>query len=51
MRGKQKAFFEYLIQDWISSAIVEKYLLKALTKVIGFVKETLLSMTALHVLF
>ena len=56
MRGKQKAFFEYLIQDWISSAIVEKYLLTIVTKysltiVIGFVKETLLSMMALHVLF
>ena len=24
-------FFEYQIEDWISSAIVEKYLLKALS--------------------
>ena len=31
-------FFEYQIEDWISSAIVEKYLLKALAIVIWSVK-------------
>ena len=40
----QKAFFEYPIEDWISSIIVEKYLLKALATVIGSVNVPLLSM-------
>ena len=34
----KELFLEYLIEDWISSAIVEKYLLKALAIVIGSVK-------------
>ena len=38
MRENQQTVFEYLIEDWISSAIVEKYLLKALAIVIWPVK-------------
>ena len=45
--GSQKTAFLYLIDDWKSSAIVKKHLLKALSIVIMSVKSALLLMTAL----
>ena len=43
-RKSKNCFFEYLIEDWISSAMVEKYLLKALTIAVGSITVALLSM-------
>ena len=44
---KSKSEFEYRTGDWISIAIVEKYLLNGLAIVIGSVKVALLSVVAL----
>ena len=53
-RKSKNCFFGYLIEDFvrylISSAIVEKYLLKALAIVIGSLKVALLSMMKLRML-
>ena len=53
-RKSKNCFFGYLIEDFvrylISSAIVEKYLLKALAIVIGSLKVALLSMMELRML-
>ena len=46
-RKWKNCFFKYLIEDWMSSAVVVKYLLKALATVIGSVKVALLSVMAL----
>ena len=44
---ESKNFFQYLVEEWISSAIVENYILKALAIVVGSVKVALLSIMVL----
>ena len=42
VESKKKLFFLYLIEDWISSAIVQTYSLKALATVVWSVTMILL---------
>ena len=43
----KKLFFKYLIEDWMSSGITKKYLLKVLAIAVEFVRVVILSMMVL----